>query len=335
MVSSQSPAVGIIANPAAGKDIRRLVAQGRFVTNQEKVNILRRVLAGIESVGVRRVIFMPDMSGLGPGSLDGRPESLSVEFVDILVTNKEADSTKAAEAMRSQGVGCIVTLGGDGTNRAVAKGAGDIPIVPISTGTNNVFPQMMEGTVAGIAAGIVASSAVDVDAVTRRSTLLEVSVDGTVRDIALVDVAVSTHRFIGARALWDIDTISELFLARTDADAIGLSAIGARLQPSDASERSAIHVTVGTGGETVNAPIAPGLVTTVPVSAWNVMRVGEAVDIGLRPCTIALDGERALSIGVEQSAQVTLCDTGPLVVDAEKTIREATRLGVFGGVQTS
>ncbi len=331
MASSRTPAVGIIANPAAGKDIRRLVAQGRFVTNQEKVNILRRVLAGIESVGVRRVVFMPDMNGLGHGSMDGRSGSLDVEFVDILVTNKEIDSTRAAEAMQDQGVGCLVTLGGDGTNRAVAKGSGDIPIIPISTGTNNVFPQMIEGTVAGIAAGVVAAGVVDVQQVTRRSTALEVSIDRTVRDIALVDVAVSTHRFIGARALWDIDTIKELFLARTDADAIGLSAIGARLRPSDGSERSAVHVTIGPGGETVDAPIAPGIVTTVPVSAWKLMGVGEAVDIGLRPCTIALDGERAWSVGVEQSAQVTLRDDGPLVVDVERAIREATRRGVFGG----
>ena len=331
MASSRTPAVGIIANPAAGKDIRRLVAQGRFVTNQEKVNILRRVLAGIESVGVSRVVFMPDMSSLGQGSLYGRTHGMSVEFVDILVTNKEIDSTRSAEAMRDRGVGCIITLGGDGTNRAVAKGAGDVPIVPISTGTNNVFPQMMEGTVAGIAAGVVASGSVNVDAVTRRSTALEVSIDGEVRDLALVDVAVSTHQFIGARALWDIDTISELFLARTDADAIGLSAIGARLRPSDGDERSAVHVTIGQGGETVDAPIAPGMVTTVPVSGWKVMDVEETVEVGLRPCTIALDGERALRVGAEESAHVTLRNNGPLVVDVEAAIREATRLGVFGG----
>ena len=52
---------------------------------------------------------------------------------------------------------------------------------------------MMEGTVAGIAAGVVASGTVDLQQVTRRSTALEVSIDGTPRDIALVDVAVSTH----------------------------------------------------------------------------------------------------------------------------------------------
>ena len=56
------------------------------------------------------------------------------------VFHEENDSSRAAKAMREAGVGCIVTLGGDGTNRVVAKECGDIPIMPISTGTNNVFP---------------------------------------------------------------------------------------------------------------------------------------------------------------------------------------------------
>ena len=43
--------------------------------------------------------------------------------------------------MKELNVSCIVTLGGDGTNRVVAKGCGSVPILPISTGTNNVFPK--------------------------------------------------------------------------------------------------------------------------------------------------------------------------------------------------
>ena len=38
--------VGIIANPASGKDIRRLVAHGSTFDNNEKTNIVRRVLLG-------------------------------------------------------------------------------------------------------------------------------------------------------------------------------------------------------------------------------------------------------------------------------------------------
>ncbi|HEX2913107.1 MAG TPA: ATP-NAD kinase, partial [Chloroflexia bacterium] len=50
--------VGIIANPSSGKDIRRIVAQGWVVSNQEKVAITRRLLRGIEAAGVTEVLFM-------------------------------------------------------------------------------------------------------------------------------------------------------------------------------------------------------------------------------------------------------------------------------------
>ena len=56
--------VGIIANPAASKDIRRLVAQGRVVPDWEKVNIVRRVMLGLQSVGVTNVLGMADSSNL-------------------------------------------------------------------------------------------------------------------------------------------------------------------------------------------------------------------------------------------------------------------------------
>ena len=149
--------VGVIANPAAGKDIRRLVAQGRFVPNQEKVNILKRILAGLDAAGVERVVMMPDMARLGNGALDGGRYRLDVSFADMIVFNAQRDSVRAAGIMAEMGVGCIITLGGDGTNQAVAKGCGDVPLVPVSTGTNNVFPVMAEGTLAGIAAGLVAT----------------------------------------------------------------------------------------------------------------------------------------------------------------------------------
>ena len=54
--------VGIIANPSAGKDIRRLVAQARMVPNQEKINTIRRVLHALDSLDVQRVVIMPDMA---------------------------------------------------------------------------------------------------------------------------------------------------------------------------------------------------------------------------------------------------------------------------------
>ncbi|MCI0437875.1 MAG: NAD(+)/NADH kinase [Chloroflexi bacterium] len=321
--------VGIIANPAAGKDIRRLVAQGRFVPNQEKVNILKRVLAGLDAVGVERVVFMPDVGLLGRGAMDGMRLGLKVEFLEMTIFNEENDSTRAARLMADIGVGCLITLGGDGTNRAVAKGSGSVPLVPVSTGTNNVFPSMVEGTLAGLAAGVVACGLVDLAATSTVSKRLEIFVDGELADIALVDLAVSKERFVGARAIWDMDTIHEVFLARAEPASIGLSAIGAQLQPTSVADEHGMYLKIGPGGAIVLAPVVPGMVIPVEVERWRVVQVGESMEIGLKPCTIALDGERAFTVRETQEARVSLSRSGPLVVSVEAALREAALNGVF------
>ena len=321
--------VGIIANPAAGKDIRRLVAHGRFVPNNEKVNTLRRVLAGLAGAPVERVVMMPDTGMLCHQAASGSQTVLEAEMLEMVVGGAEDDSTRAAMAMAEMGVSCIVTLGGDGTNRAVAKGSGSVPLVPISTGTNNVFPYMVEGTVAGLAAGVVASGEVDVESVTMRTKLLRVSVDGADREPALVDVAVSAVPFAGARAIWDMSTVHEVFLSRAEPDGIGMSAIGARLEPVGVGDRHGIHVRMGEPGVIVSAPIAPGVVEDVPVEGWSRIHPGEPVRVGLEPCTIALDGERSVRVAPGQRAEVTLTLDGPPVVDVPAALASGSEAGLF------
>lgn len=313
--------VGIIANPAAGKDIRRIVAQGRFVPNHEKVNILKRVLAGLDAAGVERVRFMPDAGALGRGALDGAELGLRADFVEMPVFHAERDTSRAARAMREAGVRCIVTLGGDGTNRLVARECGDIPIMPISTGTNNVFPAMVEGTIAGIAAGNVATGAVSADVAAPKHTRLDALVDGELRDVALVDLAVSTERFVGARAIWDMSTVRELFLTRADPTSIGLSAIGARLRAISPTEGAGLRIRFGAGGERVMAAVAPGLVEEVDVAEWRVIAPSDAPSIvTTRPATAALDGERAFSLPPNAEFSVRLSADGPRVVDARAAL---------------
>jgi predicted polyphosphate/ATP-dependent NAD kinase len=138
--------VGIIANPAASKDIRRLVAQGRVIPDWEKVNTLRRVMLGLQAVGVPKVVAMPDSSQLYQRARDDSHLSLDLDLLDMPAYYSEEDTVRAASLMAEMGVACLVTLGGDGTNRVVAKGCSSIPLVAVSTGTNNVFPTMVEGT---------------------------------------------------------------------------------------------------------------------------------------------------------------------------------------------
>jgi len=113
--------VGIIPNPASGKDIRRMVAYGSVFDNNEKVNIVKRVILGLDSMGVREIVFMPDYFGIGVRAMENLDVSLTASFLDMQTENTQEDSARAAEMMRDLGVACIVTLGGDGTNRVVAK----------------------------------------------------------------------------------------------------------------------------------------------------------------------------------------------------------------------
>ncbi len=318
--------VGIIANPAAGKDIRRIVAQGRFVPNHEKVNILKRALVGMDAVGVERVLFLPDSGGLGRSALEGMDLELTPDFVEMTVFHAERDSSGAARAMLEAGVDCIITLGGDGTNRAVATECGDIPLVPISTGTNNVFPTMLEGTIAGMAAGVVATGQADPERASIHHSRLEVYVDDEYRDMALVDVAVSTERFVGARAIWDMSTLHQLFLTRASVTSIGLSAIGAQLRQIEPDSPEGLYMRLGPGGDSVLAPVAPGAVTRVNVAEWHTITPdGPGVEVGLRPATIALDGERTFSMSPSSRVEVKLGLDGPRVVNPEQALALAAQ----------
>jgi predicted polyphosphate/ATP-dependent NAD kinase len=169
--------VGIIANPASGKDIRRLVAHGSVFNNLEKVSIVRRALLGLQATGVEEIIFMPDYFGIGARAIDGLKLALKTSTLKMPLRGTQDDSTEAADRFRDMQVGCIITRGGDGTNRAVAKGCGKIPLLPISTGTNNVFPYMIEGSIAGLAAGVVTLQMVQLDRVIQQTKRLEIEID--------------------------------------------------------------------------------------------------------------------------------------------------------------
>lgn len=321
--------VGIIANPEAGHDIRRVVSHASTFTNQEKVYILRRVLMGLAAAGVERVAYLPDPVGLVPFALDGLRAKPLAEPLAMPVFGRAGDSTEAARRLAALGAACIITLGGDGTNRAVAKGCGEVPLVPISTGTNNVFPSLVEGTIAGLAAGVVASGRLDGQATIRRRKRLEILIDGEPRDIALVDAAVSREPFTGARAVWDPSTLEELVLTQAQPAALGLSAIGGQLDPVDPEDSEGLLVRIGPGGGSVTAALAPGLLCTIPIVEHRRLRAGESIRLEGRRGTLALDGEREVEIFPRQRVEIRLSAAGPRVVDIPAALRAAARLGLF------
>jgi predicted polyphosphate/ATP-dependent NAD kinase len=317
----------------AGKDIRRLVAYGSRIDNQEKVNIVRRILLGLESAGVAEVLLMPDTFRIADKALEGihQPLQLQMHILDMEVRGDAKDSLRAAQHMCDAGAQCLLILGGDGTHRVVAKASGTIPLVPISTGTNNVFPQMLEGTVAGLAAGFYAGYAAQLDGVILPTKRLEIWRDGALQDIALIDVAVSVQQFVGARALWDVSGIQELFLTQGTPSNIGLSSIAGWSHPITMVDAAGLHLVLGNGGRQVRAPIAPGLILPVGISHERLLGPGERLPIRHAPAMLALDGERELLVRPGEQWEVALSWDGPKVLNVDRTLLLAQRQGLHHG----
>ncbi|EGC99500.1 ATP-NAD/AcoX kinase, partial [Burkholderia sp. TJI49] len=87
--------VGVIANPASGRDIRRLTTHASVFPTAEKANMIVRLLAGLGAMGVERVLTLRDRTGIATLLLraidthravaphERWPE---VEFVDLPIT---------------------------------------------------------------------------------------------------------------------------------------------------------------------------------------------------------------------------------------------------------
>lgn len=334
--------VGVVANPAAARDVRRLVAQGAAVTAHDKRNIVRRVMTGLGRTGVERALLMADRAGITGRLIEESAQSSAagwpaLELLDQDITGSALDTTTATRRMVELGVDAIVVLGGDGTCRLVATDCGDVPLVAISTGTNNAFPKFVEPTVAGMAAGFIATHRLDVDVVAKRAKMLQVDCHALPHsELALVDVAILNTDRVGAGAIWEPGTIEELFLAFAPADGIGLSAIGGHLLPIDRHEPIGLTIrlasTVGATGpvpptQRVTAPIGPGLFAEVGVASWSKLAVGQTITAATSSGTVAVDGERMFRF--ESEVSVTLRTDGPRVVDVTEAMETAARAGLL------
>lgn len=188
---------------------------------------------------------------------------------------------------------------------------------------------MVEGTLAGIAAGAIASIDVLPEGVIDQAPCLEVWKDGERVDIALVDVVVSKAEFVASRAVWDESTLDEVFLTRAEPENIGFSSLGGYLCHVPADSGMALYIAVGPGGQRVRAPIAPGLVRWVPIESYRTFNSDETIPIRRSPGVIALDGEREITIGKDDRYSVRFSPNGPKVVNLTETLKHASQECVF------
>lgn len=328
-MTSSSPTIAILANPRAGKDIRRLVSESTPTSDSSKVGIVRRALAAALETGVDRVLLMSDRSGLSQRAAEGF--GARVEFIDSPSDGTRFDTVRSARAARDMGAAVVISLGGDGTCRDVASGWPEAPLIAISTGTNNVYPSTIDGTSAGTAAALLATGQVAIADVAQRSKCISVRIDDdgkTVDDIALVDLAIVQSDFVGSRAINDAHSISMIIAAISTPMSTGLSSIAGRIHPVGRWEPGGVVVELGDGMSHLRVPLAPGTFSTLNFRSARFLDDGEDVTVRGR-CILAFDGERDRVVSASGSVTVHIVFAGPRLVDVAATLDCAARRGAF------
>ena len=367
--------IGVLANPASGRDIRRLVAQASVFHLSEKCSMISRLLSALGAVGVGKVLMMPDVDGIADRVRQAvathRPAEApwpEVDFLDMPIEAGPLDTVRAVERMVAAQVGAIVVLGGDGTHRLVAPAPWEVPILgqhgrgpgwghrgsgrrwhtpARSDGlrgdthyhvvhrhqpARNVFSAIREATVAGLATGLVATRRVSLTEAVVRNKVLRVEINGASRELALVDAAISRDLWIGSKALWRPETLSQIFVAFSETNAIGLSSIAGLLRP--VSRRAAYGLRVDlappeAASTTLVAPIAPGLIVRVGIAAVHEIRPGEPQRVSASRGVVALDGEREIEFGPDDRVTIQLQTNGPLTIDIDRVMARAAQDGLL------
>jgi predicted polyphosphate/ATP-dependent NAD kinase len=303
----------------------------------DRANIVLSVLSCLKACGVHQVYMMPENGGIRHHVRRGidRAENQGLnhfprlEYFDYRITGTVDDTFRAARVMQQIGVSAIVVLGGDGTHRAVVMACGDVPIAGISTGTNNAFPEHREPTITGLAVGLAVGGKVPARTAFLTNKKLVVKVNDH-EEIALVDVAVVTERYVGARALWRTETFRELFVTFANPEVIGMSAIAGLLKPVTRREKHGLHVRLNSDANIMlDTPIAPGYMREIGIRSYCAMPAKKKFRPEISDGSLALDGERELSFSNEDDVTIELVPNAFRTVNVRACMHYAARHGLM------
>lgn len=324
--------LGIIVNPMSGRDVRRLAARAGTSTPEDKRNQIQRLIVGAAAAGVERVVMVRDPFRIADGAAEALCISVEVEMLDLAARCDPGDTPTAVRAMRERGCGALVVLGGDGTSRMVAKTWDEAPLVSISTGTNNVFPTMVEPTTAGAAAGLVAAGRVGLSEVSQRAKVVRVEIDGEPDDLAVIDVVHLVNDKLGNLMPYDTANLRRIVLARAEPSAVGISPIGGLLHPTGADDDRGVEVDCTRPGATeappLLVPISPGLYDEVSIGASRTLALGEVTTIE-GPGLLAFDGDRERMLAPGQIARLRVERDGPHMIDVGRALSLAAQRGSY------
>ena len=318
--------IAICVNPMAGRDVRRLAARASMVTHEAKMDCVARIAAGADAMGVDEILIVREPFRIAERALEWMSLNANVKLLEIDLSHDMADTERAISAFCSHGVDHVVALGGDGTHRVVVKTAPEIHLIPLSTGTNNVFPLTVEATIAGEVAALGAKGLLPTAQFCRRAKVAKLVIDTRVYDIGLIDVVRIENDFVGNYRPFDPAKLCEMVLTRAEPDAIGMSPIGGLMDPVDADDDCGLYIKFG-AGHNRRVPVSPGYFRDVHISDTRRIPLNQSCELtssGL----IAIDGDRLHRIEAGERVCVEINRDGPHVYDVAASMRYAAEQGL-------
>ncbi|OLZ11746.1 NAD(+)/NADH kinase [Sulfobacillus thermosulfidooxidans] len=319
------PTIGLIINPMAGRDIRRLVAAASLQSAPEKMLVVRRLFSGMSGIPDTEVMMIDDYEGFGRYALHELNDLLPVK---LIAGEKEpsngASTIDWAKRLEQAGARVIVSVGGDGTQRNIAQAHLRIPILPIAGGTNNVACWTGDQTAAGYACALYLARGDDPLDVGFQAKLIHVQLESGHEELALIDVALVRQAYTGALAVWHAEDVERLLLTVADPVRPGLSNVGGFLNPVFPGDDVALQVTLrgGPPGQATLAVMAPGLMTPFYVQQAEPLALGQTVTWSRKEGgSLALDGERSVVLRPQEPVMLRVIRDGPFVLDPTKILR--------------
>lgn len=283
--------------------------------------MLRRCLAGIQGITPdARIHYYPDPHRIAHSA--AQQSALHTKPLAMRIRADASDSTRAADALQFTNV--VISLGGDGTNRAIAKGIGSVPLIALSTGTNNAFPEMAEATVAGVAASYIARGNLPISQIAPKTKVIHVRLHNKDPDLALVDLVGTTDRFTGARAITDPECFSYAVVSIADPSKVGMTGIaGMTRRVSEKDDfglaLSFAEQTESEHGSRIRGVVAPGVVKDITKPHAQVLPIDQVRE-WQGASMLAFDGEREIALHDDEIVFVWIARDGPRRVNIEKTL---------------
>ncbi|MDC1306808.1 NAD(+)/NADH kinase [Pseudomonadales bacterium] len=326
--------LGIIVNPMSGRDVRRVAARASTSSHQNKQQQVTRLVLGALANGVDKIYLANEPFRINERAIESLAERVRIEILQFPLSHTAKDTTYMVNAMWDAGCRTFIVLGGDGTSRIVARAQPGAVILPLSTGTNNVFPQLMEASVAGAAAGLICSQQLAAENHCYRCKQLHISVNGGVEqggqeDTALIDAVVLKNDMLGSLLPFAPENIVAVYLSRAEPASVGMSPIGGYLMPCDARDPFGVFITCGQPATTrVRVPLSPGLYGEIPIQAYGRIEFGQPQRIQ-GPCILAFDGDRTIQLGTDDYAEITIRNDGPWIIEPGPIMSAAAAAGLF------